>query len=104
MAQEKDRRYLFHEVIDNPHDARKSPWHVVVSPLFPERVAVINPNGSLAARAELDELLESPEITLLGRSDQTIVLPQDVIGRVADVIDYVPEPVAPKSANPFSEY
>lgn len=101
MSLENERHYLYREAITNPHGSQKSPWHVVVTSVFPNRVGVTNPNGKLSARADIDELIKSPEITLIRNSHETITLPPDVIGRLVEVIDFSPvsEPLA--EVNPF---
>jgi hypothetical protein len=95
--------YLFYEKIDNPNDAKKSPWHVAVTSIFPNRVTVTNPNDTLAGRAKIDELLETTEIPLLGRKDEAIKIPADMIERIVEVVEVTIPEQSSLSANPFEK-
>lgn len=101
MSLENERHYLYREAITNPHGPQKSPWHVVVTSVFPDRVAVTNPNNKLSGRAQINELLETAEIPLLGRKDDAITIPPEMIERIVEVVEVFAPDQRASGANPF---
>lgn len=88
---QKDK-YIFRETIENPHDVRRSPWHVNVTSLFPDRVVVTDPNDQIIGRGDLDTVLDTAEVTLLCKEPPKLTLPAILVDRIVEVIEVASPP------------
>ncbi len=101
MSLEKEPKYLFRAKIDNPRDAARSPWHVAITKMFPDRVTLTNPNDRLVGRAEIDELIETCAIPLVGRDGESVEISPDIVGRLVEIVEVPEIATYERVANPF---
>lgn len=86
---ENQEKYLLREKIANPFNPVKSPWKVAINAVFPDRVTVTNPNNVLAGRANIDDLLQSAEVPLLGNREECVRLPQEIMDRIVEIVEVI---------------